>query len=201
MVTNRKEQFELDQNMKTSAVENLILRIATFVLLLISLIVMLSSKTRSDVLPSTGLEYRFNDFKPFRYVVAADVLGCVYSISGIVLLFSGISGGLYFYLTFIFDQVVAYITLSSSSTAIGCIMITKDVLKAAQAYDAAAKKFVRYTSASVSLEFLGFVVISCCAVMSGYNLSCYFYSSTTNSVPRQGSKVMLETSFHDNCEE
>ncbi|XP_059073705.1 CASP-like protein PIMP1 [Cryptomeria japonica] len=175
--------------MKTSVVQNLILRIVTSVLLLISLIVMLSSKTRSDVLASTGLEYRFNDFKPFRYVVAADVIGCVYSIIGIVLLISGISGGLYFYLTFIFDQVVAYITLSSSSTAIGCIMITSDVLKAAQAYDAAAKKFVRYASASVSLEFLGFVVIACCAVMSGYNLSCYLYSSKTDSGARQGIHV------------
>ncbi|GLJ17713.1 hypothetical protein SUGI_0309090 [Cryptomeria japonica] len=180
--------------MKTSVVQNLILRIVTSVLLLISLIVMLSSKTRSDVLASTGLEYRFNDFKPFRYVVAADVIGCVYSIIGIVLLISGISGGLYFYLTFIFDQVLTYIILSSTSAGIGCIMITKDVLKGAEAYDAAAKKFLRYASASVSLEFLGFMIIAGCAVMSGYSLSCYLYSSTTTSVPRQESP----TTHNDN---
>ncbi|XP_057849943.1 CASP-like protein 4C3 [Cryptomeria japonica] len=175
--------------MKATAVQNLILGIITFVLLLISSIVILTSKTRSDVFASTGLEYCFNDFKPFRYVVAADVIGCGYSFIRIIQIFSGISGGLYFYLSFIFDQVLAYIILSSTSAGIGCIMITKDVPEGGEAYGAAAKKFLRHPSASVSLEFLGFIVVAGCAVMSGYSLSCYLYSSTTTSVPRQGSYV------------
>lgn len=58
--------------METSAKQNLIVRIKTFVLLLISLIIMTSDKT-TDVVTSTSdynqvviLNYTFKDFSAFR---------------------------------------------------------------------------------------------------------------------------------------
>ncbi|KAH9330689.1 hypothetical protein KI387_002797, partial [Taxus chinensis] len=120
------------------------------------------------------------------FVVATNVTGCAYSIIRIIQGFIGLSGGSGFYLSFIFDQAMAYIVLSSASAGITCIMITEHYLQGTVLMDAAVKKFWKYASVSVSIEILGFVVIAACTVMSAYNLSCYLYSSTINSVPAQG---------------
>ncbi|GLJ17715.1 hypothetical protein SUGI_0309120 [Cryptomeria japonica] len=149
---------------------------------------MVTSNTRSSNGNAEDLVYRFNDFKPFRYVVAADVLGCFYSLIHIIrlLCISTGTGGLGLYLNFISDQVLTFIVLSSASAGIGCVMLTEEFIKAADSYDSAAKKFLRFASASVSMQFLGFVIIAFCAVVSGYSLSCYMYSSYFDFVQRRG---------------
>ncbi|GLJ17709.1 hypothetical protein SUGI_0309020 [Cryptomeria japonica] len=54
----------------------------------------------------TTFQYRFNDYKPFRYVVAVNIIACAYSVIRIIQELIGLSGRFYFYLSLIFDQVV-----------------------------------------------------------------------------------------------
>ncbi|XP_057849934.2 CASP-like protein 3A1 [Cryptomeria japonica] len=166
----------------TTPLQNLILRSTAFAFFLTSLIVMLKSKTRSSHGSTKDLEYRFTDYKPFRFVVAVDLLGCLYSFMRVIQILSGITGGFCFYLSCIVDQVMSYIILSSVSAGIGCIMLTKEFLQDGNLYGAAAKKFLRFALASVCVEVLGFFIIAFCAVISGYNLSCYLSSPTVSTV-------------------
>ncbi|GLJ17716.1 hypothetical protein SUGI_0309130 [Cryptomeria japonica] len=137
----------------TTPLQNLILRSTAFAFFLTSLIVMLKSKTRSSHGSTKDLEYRFTDYKPFRFVVAVDLLGCLYSFMRVIQILSGITGGFCFYLSCIVDQVMSYIILSSVSAGIGCIMLTKEFLQDGNLY-----------------------------VISGYNLSCYLSSPTVSTV-------------------
>ncbi|XP_057849932.2 CASP-like protein 2U2 isoform X2 [Cryptomeria japonica] len=152
---------------------NLILRITAFLLFLVSLIMMLISK-RSSVTVSISLgeygttfQYRFNDYKPFRYVVAVNIIACAYSVIRIIEELTGLSGRFYFYLSLIFDQLMAYIVLSSASAGVGCIILTKELFDGGDIDDEGVRKFVKYASASVSIQLMGFLVIAGCAVISG----------------------------------
>ncbi|XP_057849933.2 CASP-like protein 4C3 [Cryptomeria japonica] len=151
---------------------NLILRITAFLLFLVSLIMMLISK-RSSVTVSISLEeygttfqYRFNDYKPFRYVVAVNIIACACSVIRIIQELIGLSGRVYFYLSLIFDQLMTYIVLSSASAGVGCIILTKELFDGGEIDDEGVRKFVKYASASVSIQLMGFLVIAGCAVIS-----------------------------------
>ncbi|XP_057849938.1 CASP-like protein 4D1 [Cryptomeria japonica] len=151
---------------------NVILRITAFLLFLASLIVMLISKRSSDKASislgeyGTTFRYHFNDYMPFRYVVAVNIIACSYSVIRILQELFGLSGGLYFYLSLIFDQLMAYIVLSSASAGIGCIILTKQLSEGGEINDEGVRKFVKYASASVSIQLMGFLVIAGCAVIS-----------------------------------
>ncbi|GLJ24993.1 hypothetical protein SUGI_0478490 [Cryptomeria japonica] len=165
-----------------------VLRIMAFVLLLISLIVMVADKTRSNVLfsfsdNSNGLKYSFSTFEAFRFVVAANVIGFLYSFIRIILGFCPTIGSILLYVSFILDQIMAYMLLSSSSAGIAYIMFIRDSFEGQEAYGAGEKKFVRYAAASVSMEFLGFLVMAASAVISTHNLLRYLRSPKCCSVP------------------
>ncbi|GLJ24995.1 hypothetical protein SUGI_0478520 [Cryptomeria japonica] len=124
-----------------------VLRILAFVLLLISLIVIVTDKTRSDVLFSfneniEGLKYSFSAFEAFRFVVAANVIGFLYSFIRIILGFCPTIDSFCLHLSFIFDQVMAYILLSSASAGIAYIMFIRDSFEGQQAYGVAERKFL-----------------------------------------------------------
>ncbi|GLJ17708.1 hypothetical protein SUGI_0309010 [Cryptomeria japonica] len=176
--------------MKTTVKSNLILRIVALGFSLISLVLMVISSTNyksslslEDY--STSFEYHFNNYKPFRYVIVANELSCVYYTIRIIQILAGLSGGYCYYLSFIFDQVMTYIILSSASSGIGCIMLTKEIFRAGEIYDNNVKKFLLYASASVSMQLMGFVVIAACAVMSAYSLSCYLYTTILCNIADQ----------------
>ncbi|KAH9330688.1 hypothetical protein KI387_002796, partial [Taxus chinensis] len=70
------------------------------------------------------------------FVVAANVIGCAYSFIRIIHGFMGlVSGGSGYYLSFIFDQVMAYIVLSSASAGVACIMLNRELLQGTVLYD------------------------------------------------------------------
>ncbi|GLJ17711.1 hypothetical protein SUGI_0309070 [Cryptomeria japonica] len=115
----------------------------------------------------TTFQYRFNDYKPFRYVVAVNIIACAYSVIRIIEELTGLSGRFYFYLSLIFDQLMAYIVLSSASAGVGCIILTKELFDGGDIDDEGVRKFVKYASASVSIQLMGFLVIAGCAVISG----------------------------------
>ncbi|GLJ17712.1 hypothetical protein SUGI_0309080 [Cryptomeria japonica] len=133
---------------------------------------MLISKTSSDTESishgkySTSFQYRFNDYKPFRYVVAVNIIACAYSFIRIIQELISLSGRLYFYLSLIFDQLMTYIVLSSASAGVGCIILTKELFDGGEIDDEGVRKFVKYASASVSIQLMGFLVIAGCAVIS-----------------------------------
>ncbi|GLJ24994.1 hypothetical protein SUGI_0478510 [Cryptomeria japonica] len=81
---------------------------------------------------------------------------------------------------------MAYILLSSASAGIAYVMFIRDSFEGQEAYGVAEKKFVRYAAASVSTEFLGFLVMAVSAVISTYNLFLYFRSPKLVSVPCEG---------------
>eukprot|EP01018_Ginkgo_biloba_P024017 Gb_17252 [translate_table: standard] len=184
--------------MRSTVALSLILRCLAFVLLMISFVAMLASKTTSGIFISVGsysdyahLTYQFKDFNAFKYVVAAGIIGCMYSLfqiaQGIYLLFTGarlLPEPFSLYFDIVCDQVVAYLIMSSASAGIACITLARDFFKSGDGlYNDAAKKFLRIASASVSMEFLGFLVMAVCVLLSLHNVFQHIVSARTVTVP------------------
>ncbi|XP_018810681.1 CASP-like protein 4D1 [Juglans regia] len=158
----------------TSRVVLLILRVFSFVLLLISLIVLAvnSGTMESDV---GTLKIHFNDVYAYRYMLAAIVIGFAYSLMQLafsvfrLLMANGCLGGdCGVLLDFYGDKVVSYVLATGAAAGFGVTTDLKRVFEIA-GLDF-GDKFYQMANASASLLFLAFVCTAICSVLSSYAL-------------------------------
>ncbi|XP_048129063.1 CASP-like protein 4A1 [Rhodamnia argentea] len=147
----------------------LVLRVCGLVLCLVSFSVMVADKNQGWALDS------FYRYREFRYIVAVNAIGFVYS--GLqacdVSYFSATGKGvarfrLRHYLDFFLDQVMSYLLLSASSSAATRV----DDWELNWGED----KFPQMATASVALSILAFMAFALCSIISGYTL-CTLRSS------------------------
>ncbi|XP_068345602.1 CASP-like protein 4A1 [Pyrus communis] len=139
------------------------LRISGFALCLISFSVMAADKNQGWALDS------FYRYKEFRFCLAVNVIGFVYSgLQTYDLTYFFTSGKhviqhhLRYYLDFLLDQILTYLLMSASSSA----AIRVDDWESNWGKD----KFPDMARASVALSFLAFVAFASSSLISGYTL-------------------------------
>ncbi|KAM1112022.1 hypothetical protein EV2_046050 [Malus domestica] len=139
------------------------LRISGFVLCLISFSVMAADKNQGWALDS------FYRYKEFRFCLAVNVIGFVYSgLQTYDLTYFFTSGKhviqhhLRYYFDFLLDQILTYLLMSASSSA----AIRVDDWESNWGKD----KFPDMARASVALSFLAFIAFASSSLISGYAL-------------------------------
>lgn len=147
----------------------LVLRVCGLVLCLVSFSVMVADKNQGWALDS------FYRYREFRYIVAVNVIGFVYSglqacdVSYLSATGKRIAGfHLRHHLDFFLDQVMSYLLLSASSSAATRV----DDWELNWGED----KFPQMATASVALSILAFMAFALCSIISGYTL-CTLRSS------------------------
>ncbi|KAB1217896.1 hypothetical protein CJ030_MR3G014694 [Morella rubra] len=143
-----------------------ILRALSFILLLISLIV-LTTNTETLYVAFDTIKIHFNDIYAYRYMISAIVIGFVYSVIQLVLSVCHAlkghghrgDGGLRF--DFYGDSIIAYLLATGAAAGFG---VTKDLKTA---YELAGidlgNKFYDQATASASVLLLAFF---CTAILS-----------------------------------
>ncbi|CAA7055287.1 unnamed protein product [Microthlaspi erraticum] len=141
----------------------LVFRVSAFVSCLVSFSVMVADRDKGWARDS------FYKYKEFRFCLAANVIGCVYSafmICDLVYLLSTSirrsRHNLRHFLEFGLDQMIAYLLASASTSA---SIRVDDWLS-----NWGADKFPDLARASVSLSFISFVSFAFCSLASGYAL-------------------------------
>lgn len=147
----------------------LVLRVCGLVLCLVSFSVMVADKNQGWALDS------FYRYREFRYIVAVNAIGFVYSglqacdVSYLSATGKRIAGfHLRHHLDFFLDQVMSYLLLSASSSAATRV----DDWELNWGED----KFPQMATASVALSILAFMAFALCSIISGYTL-CTLRSS------------------------
>lgn len=107
-------------------------------------------------------------YKEYRYCLAVNVIGFVYSgFQGLVLSYrlatkSFTSPSLSYHFDFVMDQVLAYLLMSSSSSAATRV---EDWVS-----NWGKDEFTKMASASIAMSFLAFVAFAVSSLVSGYSL-------------------------------
>ncbi|XP_068638453.1 CASP-like protein 4A4 [Aristolochia californica] len=143
-------------------ISTVVLRIVAFVLSVIAAVSLTAPLPDNK---NDGHGYGFSKFSEFRYAVCATLLSSLYSafqlfksICDVALRGHVVSDMVYDYVTFILDQLVAYLLISSSSVSVSATERTMGAkLKAAAV-------------ASVCMSFTAFVAMAICSLFSGYKL-------------------------------
>ncbi|KZV13997.1 CASP-like protein-like [Dorcoceras hygrometricum] len=145
-------------------------RIFGFLFCLVSLSVMAADRKQGWALDS------FDRYKEFRYCISVNIIGFVYSGAQAMDLSLDLITGKYavqrrkqlrYYFDFAFDQVIAYLLISASSSA----TVRIDDWQLNWGKD----KFPDMATASVSMSFLAFLALAFSSLISGYTL----YTSTS----------------------
>ncbi|OMO80701.1 hypothetical protein CCACVL1_12806 [Corchorus capsularis] len=141
-------------------------RISGFVFCLISFSVLAADRDKGWALDS------FYRYKEFRFCMAVNVIGFVYSgIQAYDLAYQLTSGKqkprtrLRCYLDFVLDQVLAYLLISASSSA----AVRVDDWQSNWGKD----KFPEMARASMALSLVAFIALALSSLVSGYTLSTY----------------------------
>ncbi|MED6134950.1 hypothetical protein PIB30_041762 [Stylosanthes scabra] len=152
-------------------------RIATFVLCLVSFSVLAGDGKKGPFL------YSFNRHKELKYLLAANVIGCMHSMVQICVLVKYLitkthmgNAKLLRCITFVIDQVLTYLLLSaatSATTLMSMINITRQ-----EQYEYSViipSEFVDMANASVALSFIAFKAFAFATLLSGYILCKFNY--------------------------
>ncbi|MBA0758626.1 hypothetical protein Gotri_021605 [Gossypium trilobum] len=138
-------------------------RISGFVFCLVSFSVLAADKNQGWALDS------FYRYKEFRFCMAVNVIGFVYSgFQAYDVAYQLTSGKqkprshLRFYLDFILDQILAYLLISASSSA----AVRVDDWESNWGND----KFPEMARASMALSLVAFIALALSSLVSGYNL-------------------------------
>ncbi|XP_059670158.1 CASP-like protein 4A3 [Cornus florida] len=139
------------------------LRVCGMVFCLISFSVMAANKNKGWALDS------FDRYKEFRYAMAVNVIGFVYSGGQACFMAYHLATGKYvsrhqlrYFLDFSVDQIMTYLLISASSSA----AIRVDDWQSNWGKD----KFPEMARASVIMSFLAFVALALSSLISGYTL-------------------------------
>ncbi|KAA8517711.1 hypothetical protein F0562_015185 [Nyssa sinensis] len=117
----------------------------------------------------------FNEYEQYRYVLAMAIISMVYTgvqaVRQFVELYTGkqwLSTASLQWINFCGDQILAYLLISATSSAIPLT----DSMKFSTDYDPV---FIESSAAAISMEFLAFLVLAVSALISGYQLSHQSY--------------------------
>ncbi|XP_073019006.1 CASP-like protein 4A3 [Primulina eburnea] len=136
-----------------------------FLFCLVSFSVMAADRNQGWALDS------FDLYKEFRYCISVNIIGCVYSGAQAIDLSFDLTTGKYavqhrkqlrYYFDFVFDQVIAYLLISASSSA----TLRIDDWQLNWGKD----KFPDMATASISMSFLAFLALASSSLISGYTL-------------------------------
>ncbi|XP_059459151.1 CASP-like protein 4D1 [Corylus avellana] len=157
-----------------SRVAIFILRVLTFILLLISLIVLTTSATTGEVGIDQTIRIHFNDINAYRYMLAAIVIGFAYSLLQLAFstchLISGnrlISGDGGILVDFYSEKVISYLLATGAAAGFG---VTKDMKDYFEANNWFFGTFYEKVYASASMLFLAFVCSAVLSVLYSYQL-------------------------------
>ncbi|KAL2526169.1 CASP-like protein 4D2 [Abeliophyllum distichum] len=152
---------------------SLIVRILTFVCLLISLIVLTTATGTASNSDYGDIKIKFKDFRAFRYLCAATVIGLVYTLLQTVLTIIHVSTGNRFggdglvYIDFYGDKVVSYIVATGAAASFG---MTQDLKNMVDIEGLGISHFIRTTDAAASLCLLGFLFVAISSIFSSFAL-------------------------------
>ncbi|KAL7253143.1 hypothetical protein ACSBR1_007631 [Camellia fascicularis] len=143
----------------------LLLRVLTFVFLLISLIILTTNTATLSISFST-FKIRFNDVYAYRYMLATIVIGIAYTLLQTVFTIYQLStgnrlgGDRLFQFDFYADKVMSYILATGAAAGFGATIDLKSVFEGtSSSFD----QFFNKGKAAASLLLLGFL---CAAVLS-----------------------------------
>ncbi|KAI3470714.1 hypothetical protein Pfo_027377 [Paulownia fortunei] len=152
---------------------SLIVRILTFVCLLISLILLTTATGTASVSDYVDIKVRFKDFKAFRYLCATIVIGLAYTVVQTAFTIFQVSTGNRLgghglvYVDFYGDKAVSYILATGAAASFG---MTQDLNSLIDVKNLGISHFINTTNAAASLCFLGFVFSVVSSVFSSLAL-------------------------------
>ncbi|KAK6933189.1 Casparian strip membrane protein domain [Dillenia turbinata] len=146
-----------------AAITNLVLRLLTFIFLLISLIILAANSETIN-----GYKFRFDEIHSYQYAIATIALGFVYTLVQIGFtifeISSGkplISGDGLLYFNFYADKAISYILATGAGAAFGATVDLK-----AQTEGGVLDKFFERGSAAASFLFFAFLTTAVLSILS-----------------------------------
>ncbi|XP_009761561.1 CASP-like protein PIMP1 [Nicotiana tabacum] len=149
----------------------LIVRVLTFICLLISLI-LIATNTKTIPTNIGDVKIKFSDFYAYRYLIATVVIGMAYTLLqtafSIFLVTTGnrLGGEGFCLFDFYGDKFISYFLATGAAASFG---MTQD-LKQLQNGDDTLNKFLGIADAAASLCLLGFIFAAVSSVFSSYAL-------------------------------
>ncbi|KAG8390877.1 hypothetical protein BUALT_Bualt01G0129300 [Buddleja alternifolia] len=159
-----------------SPVVALIVRLLTFISLLISVIIIATNTVTVTATSTVGfvqVRIRFSDFYAYRYMLAAGVIGIAYTVLQTAFTIFYVStgnrlGGDGFTLVdFYGDKVLSYILATGAAAGFG---LTVDSNRG-PGNDSDTEAFLNKANAAASLLFIGFIFSAISSVFSSLSLS------------------------------
>ncbi|CAL0318844.1 unnamed protein product [Lupinus luteus] len=151
----------------------LVLRVLTFVFLLIALIIIVIDKETEDTIAGP-FEVKFSDVHAYRYMLSTIVIGFVYNLLQLALsIFTAISGNrvisgdVGFLFDFFGDKIISYFLLSGSAAGFG---VSDDLHLVSKAEDLPFNSFFSKANASASLLLIGFFFTAIASVFTSFAL-------------------------------
>ncbi|CAB4301153.1 unnamed protein product [Prunus armeniaca] len=149
-------------------IASLILKIFTFLLLLISLIVLCTNTV--DVYPQ---KLRFQDIYAYRYMLSTIVIGTAYSLLQLALSIHNVVSGQdgILLLDFFGDKLISYLLASGTGAGFAITVDTKRLTDADPLFDMIdIREFYDKAYASASLLLLAFCSTAMVSIISSYTL-------------------------------
>ncbi|KAE9604925.1 hypothetical protein Lal_00036682 [Lupinus albus] len=167
---------EMDSTPSSATVSKtvlLVLRVLTFVFLLIALIIIVLDKETQDTIAGP-FQVKFNDVHAYRYMLSTIVIGFVYNLLQLGLsifnVISGkrvISGDVGYLFDFFGDKIISYILVSGSACGFG---VSDDLHSVSKAEDLPFNSFFSKANASASLLLIGFLFTAIASVFTSFAL-------------------------------
>ncbi|XP_019454443.1 PREDICTED: CASP-like protein 4D1 [Lupinus angustifolius] len=151
----------------------LVLRVLTFVFLLIALILIAIDKGTEDT-TNGPIEVKFNDIHAYRYMLSTIVIGFAYNLLQLGLsIFNVVSGnrvisgdGAYFF-DFFGDKIISYLILSGSASGFG---VSNDLHSFFKAQELPFNSFFAKANASATLLLIAFLFTSIASIFTSLAL-------------------------------
>ncbi|CAA3002236.1 CASP PIMP1 [Olea europaea subsp. europaea] len=156
-----------------SSFVSLVVRILTFVCLIISLILLTTATGTASNDDYGEVKIKFKHFKAFRYLCAATVIGLLYTLLQTALTVFHVSTGNRFggdglvYIDFYGDKVVSFILATGGAASFG---MTQDFKNLIDIEGLGISHFIRTTEAAASLCLLGFLFVAISSIFSSFAL-------------------------------
>ncbi|XP_016471251.1 CASP-like protein PIMP1 [Nicotiana tabacum] len=155
-----------------SLVVSLVMRVLTFILLLISLIVIASASFDTFDIYGFPVTIKSNDFYAYRYMISADVIGMAYTLLLAVLTIShfiksgsSIGSGLA-YFEFYGDKVISFLLGTGAAAGLGLGVEFNKFLDSGEDI----QNFINMANAAASMLLLGSVCSTISSFISSLNL-------------------------------
>ncbi|KAI5670703.1 hypothetical protein M9H77_11067 [Catharanthus roseus] len=154
-----------------SPVISLVVRVLTFICLLISLII-LATNTITTSTDYGDVKIKFNDFYAYRYLLATTVIGLAYSLLqiafAIFLVSTGntVANGLVLF-DFYADKAASYLLATGAAASFALTHYLKNQVGTSSNKE---DKFLNMANAAASLCLLGFLFSAISSIFSSYAL-------------------------------